>query len=88
MALENRTVLLNGTEFILGKKYRDTVQGVEGLAIAGASYLTGCDQINLASKDANGLPFTHWVDVTRIEGVKVEKRPGGPGPSITCRHPG
>jgi hypothetical protein len=87
MALDFRTVKLNGTEFILGRTYRDTVQGVEGIAIAGASYLTGCDQINLASKDANGLPFTHWVDVTRIAGVQVEERPGGPGPSITARHP-
>ena len=88
MALQRRTVILNGTEFTLGRKYRDTVLGTEGVAIAGASYLTGCDQLQLAARDANGMPYSVWIDVTRIEGVTVEERPGGPGPSIAARHPG
>jgi len=88
MSLETRTVVLNGTEFTLGQKYRDTVLGTEGVAIAGASYMTGCDQIQLAARDANGMPYSVWIDVTRIEGVTVEERPGGPGPDITQRHPG
>jgi hypothetical protein len=88
MALENRTVTLNGAQFTLGKKYRDSVLGVEGTAVASATYLTGCDQIQLAARDANGMPYSQWFDVTRIEGVDVEERPGGPGPNITARHPG
>jgi hypothetical protein len=87
MALENRVVVLNGTEFTLGRKYRDKVLGVEGVAVASATYLTGCDQIQLAARDANGMPYSQWFDVTRIEGVTVEERPGGPGPDITVRHP-
>ena len=87
MALENRTVILNGTEFTLGRSYRDTVLGTEGVAVASATYLTGCDQIQLAARDANGMPYSQWFDVTRIEGVTVEKRPGGPGPDVTVRHP-
>jgi hypothetical protein len=87
MALENRVVVLNGTEFTLGRQYRDKVLGVEGVAVASATYLTGCDQIQLAARDANGMPYSQWFDVTRIEGVEVEQRPGGPGPDITMRHP-
>ena len=85
--MKNRTIELNGAKFTLGKTYKDSLLDVEGKAIAGASYLTGCDQVQLASKDANGLPFEHWVDVTRIEQVKVEKRPGGSAPRIPARHP-
>ena len=85
--MKERIIRLNETEFTLGKRYVDTIQGVEGLATAGASYLTGCDQIQLSSKDSNGLPFTHWVDVTRIEAVKVKPRNGGPTPMIPERHP-
>jgi hypothetical protein len=88
MSLETRTVMLNGTEFTLGKKYRDTVLGTEGVAVASATHLTGCDQIQLAARDANGMPYSVWIDVTRIEGVTVEERPGGPGPEISQRHPG
>ena len=88
MALKKRTVTLNGTQFTLGQKYRDAVLGIEGIALAGASYITGCDQLQLGATDANGMPFTHWVDVTRIEGVTVEELPGGPGPNIAPRHPG
>lgn len=87
MALENRVIVLNGTEFILGTKYRDTVLDLEGVATGGCSYLTGCDQLLLAAKDKNGMPFSQWVDVTRIEGVEVEHRDGGPEPSIPPRHP-
>jgi|LakMenEpi03Aug12_release.lakeMendotaPanAssembly.Ray.scaffolds.fasta_scaffold171988_2 hypothetical protein len=88
MAIENRTVTLNGVEFTLGQKYRDIILGVEGVAVASATYMTGCDQIQLAACDANGMPYSQWFDVTRIEGVEVEKRPGGPEPMIPARHPG
>ena len=87
MDFDLRTVELNGVNFTLGHKYRDRVLGIEGVAVAAARYLTGCDQIQLASRDANGMPYSQWFDVTRIEGVVVEERPGGPGPDITIRHP-
>jgi hypothetical protein len=87
MTFNHRIVELNGVNFTLGHTYRDSVLGIEGVAVASARYLTGCDQIQLASRDANGMPFSQWFDVTRIEGVMVEERPGGPGPDITMRHP-
>jgi hypothetical protein len=69
MALKNRTVTLNGTEFILGKKYRETVLGTEGVAIAGAIYLSGGDQIQLAWTSSDGSANHQWYDATRIEPV-------------------
>ncbi len=69
MALENITVTLNGTEFTLGKKYRDTILGNEGVATAGATYLSGGDQIQLAWSGFNGDANHQWYDATRIEPV-------------------
>ena len=69
MALENKTVTLNGTEFILGKKYRDTILGNEGVATAGAAYLSGGDQLQLAWSGVNGEANHSWYDATRIEPV-------------------
>jgi hypothetical protein len=66
MALENITVTLNGTEFILGKKYRDIVLGTEGVAVAGAIYLSGGDQIQLAWTSADGSANHSWYDATRV----------------------
>ena len=85
--MKQREITLNGAKITLGKKYTDTVLAIEGIALAGASYLTGCDQVQLAAKDTNGLPFEHWVDVTRLEAVTVEPRKGGPVPKIPSRHP-
>ncbi len=85
--MENREITLNGTKFILGKKYRDKFLGNEGVATAGVSYLTGCDQLQLAWNDSTGRPVSEWFDVTRIADVEVEQRKGGPGPNITSRVP-
>ena len=84
---KQRTITLNGAKFTLGKKYKDAVLGVEGIATASACYLTGCDQIQLSANDSTGRPFEHWVDVTRIEAVKVKPRNGGPAPTMPARHP-
>ena len=85
--MENRTVTLNGTEFTLGKKYKDKFLGNEGLATAGISYLTGCDQLQLTWNDSTKRPVAEWIDVTRIEDVEVEKRAGGASPTIPSRAP-
>ena len=87
MASKNRTITLNGTKFTLGKKYKDSLLGVTGVAEAGAQYLTGCDQLKLTYMDAGGSVNNHWVDVTRIENVKTKTTPGGPTPMMPLRHP-
>jgi len=64
----------------LGKKYRDTVHGIEGIATCHSRYLTGCDRVGLEyMKDGEIKDF--WVDVNRLEGVKIppdQQLPGGP----------
>jgi hypothetical protein len=69
MALENKVVVLNGIEFFLGNKYRDTVLGTEGIAVAGAAYLSGGDQIQLAWSGTLGEANHQWYDATRVEPV-------------------
>lgn len=67
----------------LGEKYRDKIHGIEGIATSYSHYLTGCDRVDLEYvKD--GKVTDHWVDVTRLEAVKLtkeQKKPGGPGKS-------
>jgi len=87
MPLKNRRITLNDAKFTLGKKYTDVLLNVSGVATAGAQYLTGCDQLKLSYIDAGGSVNEHWVDVTRIEAVKVKKVPGGPAPTMPSRHP-
>lgn len=89
-----RTITLEGRKYTLGKKYRDTLMGVEGIAASGIAYLTGCDQLELKFIDSMGSVNSHWCDVTIIEAVparKTKKRkydpPGGPAPSIPRRQP-
>ncbi len=67
MALENKVVVLNGLEFVLGKKYRDTILGTEGIATGGATYLTGGDRIQLAMLKPSGEPDYSWYDATQVE---------------------
>lgn len=90
--MKTRTIKLNRVTFTLGKKYRDTLLDVIGIATAGISYLTGCDQLCIEYKDAAGRPVSAWHDVTRIEAVKGKKQqvpdvPGGPPPNIPSRAP-
>jgi len=80
--MPERKIKLNGTNFILGKKYRDNKLGNEGIATAGISYLTGCDQIQLEWNDSTGRPVETWIHVTDIESVKVKPRDGGRAPCL------
>ena len=71
----------------LGKKYRDTLHGFEGIATAQTRYITGCDQIEIQWLK-NGEPLSFWLDITRLEGVKIppkEKKPGGPQNHAPCK---
>lgn len=90
--MKTRKIQLNGAVFTLGKKYRDTLLGNEGIGTAGTSYLTGCDQLLLEYVDSTGRPVSGWIDVTRIEAVEGKKvqvpdKPGGPAPNIPSRAP-
>lgn len=63
----------------LGNVYRDKHTGFEGIAVARAEWLTGCDRIGLQSKELkDGVPIeVQWFDDNQLEGIK-STRPGGP----------
>ena len=76
------------TKILLGKKYRDTVHGFEGVAVSLTHYLTGCDQVAIETVEAGEIK-THWFDITRLEGVKIvkqDRKPGGPQAHAPARH--
>ena len=79
---------------MLGKKVRDTVTGVTGIAIAKIEYMNGCVQYNIQPKVVkDGVAAeARWVDVGQLELVKVRKaasaKPGDTGgpPPKTVPH--
>lgn len=83
-----RTVTINGEKFVLGKKYRDKVLNIEGVATGYCTHLTGCDQICLSFQKEDGSKEVsgHWFDISRIEAVdekpvgmeKAKSEKGGP----------
>lgn len=76
------------TKIELGKKYRDTIHGFEGIATSQQAYLTGCDRVYLEFMTDNEIKGS-WFDITQIEGVKLSKadtKPGG-GFSTTSAKP-
>jgi len=72
----------------LGKKAKDKITGFEGILVARAQYITGCDQYAICPKAKNGKVFdAQYFDESRIKvtgnGVKIEdvtfkQNPGGP----------
>ena len=76
------------TKIELGKKYKEDIHGMEGIAIAYCKYITGCDQVQLEWMKDEVL-HSMWIDITRLKGVKVapkDKKPGGPQAHAPMRH--
>lgn len=72
----------------LGKKYRDTITGFEGVATGRFEYLHGCVRWQLVGKHPeNGGPQDFVFDEPQLEEVKSEKThkatrgTGGPRPT-------
>jgi hypothetical protein len=58
----------------LGKKYRDSITGFEGIATARTEYLMGCCRILLEAKSGDDDTVKeYWFDETRLAGVKPTK---------------
>jgi hypothetical protein len=58
----------------LGKKYRDTITGVEGTATSITEFLYGCRRIGLVTTNADG-DVKDWVfDEPGLEEVKEPER--------------
>lgn len=71
----------NGVTAIeLGKKYKDSVHGIEGVATCHSRYITGCDRVCLEYKSGSDIKEI-WVDITRLENIDIAKesmKMGGP----------
>jgi len=74
---------------MLGKKVKDNVTGMIGIAVAKMTYMTGCVQYEVQPKKLkDGVPVaSRWVDEENLDTIPVTKKkksnPGGPGPSST-----
>ncbi len=67
----------------LGKKYKDSITGFEGIATARTEYMFGCVNILLVGKElkSDGTPNELWFDEQRLvpKGKDKKEPPGGPG---------
>lgn len=55
----------------LGKKYRDTITGLEGIALVRCEYLHGVERVELqpvVDKDGK-LPTALWIESSRLEPI-------------------
>lgn len=51
----------------LGDVLKDTITGYEGVCVARAQYLTGCNQVALSPKVKDGgEPQSNWFDIERV----------------------
>jgi len=78
--------MLKETDIVLGQKYKDTIHGFEGIAMALCHYLTGCSQVQLELLKDETEIHSMWFDITRIEGVEIDEVPGGPQDHPTSKY--
>lgn len=74
----------------LGKRYRDSVSGWEGVATARYEYLNGCVRIELGDHDKDGEPKAFVFDESQIvDAETAEKLTGftGTGGRISSSEP-
>lgn len=58
----------------LGAKARDTITGFEGVITGHVAYITGCNQVLIASKATNGKGGeVGWFDEQRVEILKSKR---------------
>ncbi len=59
----------------LGDKVRDSVSGLEGIAVSRTEYLNGCIRIAIQQPvDKDGkLPETQWMDEPQLEVITSQK---------------
>ncbi len=87
--------MIQGDRVTFGRKYRDRILEIEGVATAQCSYITGCDHV-LLEWMRDGKHDDHWVDILRLERVvsssPVESvsapKTGGPAPHPPSRSHG
>lgn len=80
-------------EIKLGDKYRDTISGFEGTAIARHEYIHGCTRITLQAAAQGGEIKEYSFDAPALEAVDgpqtfTSQRTGGPRPTPAARPTG
>lgn len=80
---------MSKTKIELGKRYRDKIHGLTGVAAVLSAYLTGCDRVGLEYLNNDGEVKTHYIDVSRVELIEEDRNEqkklnkdddnGGPG---------
>lgn len=81
---------IDGAEIVLGRKYRDTVSGFEGVATSDTRFLYGCNRVGLSCL-VEGKPEDCVFDSLGLAPVPGEKpvakeaaqKTGGPRPTPT-----
>lgn len=69
----------------LGKRYRDSLTGIEGIATSRTTYLYGCVRVGLETLAKEGEPKDLWFDEQRLvdeagNPVDTDATTGGPYP--------
>lgn len=73
---------------VLGRKYKETVLGREGVAISRIEYLSGCDRVELQWLNKDNEAKSLWIDITQLADVEVvNAKPGGPQDEPPSREP-
>jgi hypothetical protein len=57
----------------LGQKYRDTMHGIEGIAVSRTEYLTACTRVCLETRDGNDIK-DNYFDENMLEGIEIPKK--------------
>jgi len=76
----------------LGKTYKDSISGFEGVAVARTTYLYGCVRVLLTpiklKPDGDFLP-DGWFDEEQLVSIRIKKKPAkrskGSGPAGPSR---
>jgi len=73
----------------LGEKYRDTITGAEGIAVARYEFLYGCVRIALEGTELkDGKPVELVFDEQRLVGVEAASaKSGGPRDTAGAQRP-
>ena len=71
----------------LGQRYRDTISGLEGTAVASTLYLHGCERVSIEAM-VEGEPREYAFDIPRLKLLpertlaSVTERVGGTRPTV------
>lgn len=80
---QQKQLTADGKKVVLGKRYRDVVHGIEGVATSRSQYLAGCDRIGLEYVSGGEIKtvafdIVHLEEIPNAPEVAQQRRTGGP----------